>query len=498
MKKALTILLLICFIFVNFNFSFADNTQSFETFTVLDHDKVIEFPEDFQPIKYWMEDKGYYAYLIPFKPIVEYFGGIYSYDEKTGNVTVINPKYDRKVIFPPEDNTLILNGEEFHDVMGLFFTKRVNGKVYILYNQLGWIFYRKNSRLNTAEDLVTLLDSPIIEIPAYYNDCELVFEKGKSPYLDDENFYQGKTAAIPVVEMLRFMGYSVSVDMNKKVMEIRKANNGVIQIVFDKEFPKRFDTITYDLPKIYFNGKQYEGWYINLFNKGGTFFTSISDLHIVLNDFLGKDNYHTGYWSLIEGRINLYDEDYLKEKEKGNNTVFSDVKTSDWFYKNVTKLAKDGLISGFPDKTFKPMDNIRVAEFIKILIKAMGHDLYVVRGDYWARNFINKAIELGIIDKGEFDNYDRPITRGEMARMILRAGVEKEVAEDHEKYSSRISDYSTLNPEEREIATKIYSSGIITGFPDGSFGFHKNATRAEACTILIRFLNKDERALPEL
>ena len=41
-------------------------------------------------------------------------------------------------------------------------------------------------------------------------------------------------------------------------------------------------------------------------------------------------------------------------------------------------------------------------------------------------------------------------------------------------------------------------SGIITGFPDGSFGFGKNATRAEACAILMRFLEKNQRKIPQL
>jgi len=496
MKKTLTILLLICFIGVNFSFSYGADAQTYETFTVKDNDKVIEFPADFQPIKYWLEDKNHYAYLIPLKPIVEYFGGIYSYDEKTGNVTVINPKYDHKVIFPLKEDTLIVNGIELNNVMDTFYTKRINGKIYINYDELCWIFYKKYAKRNNLDEVI-LYDDPIIEIPAYYNDCELIFEKGKRPYLDSDNFSQGRTAAIPVKEMLEFMGYSVSVDMNKKVMEI-KSNKGVIKIEFKKELPKRFDTITYDLPKIYFNGKQYNGWIMTLFSKGGTLYSSISDINIVLNDFIGINNYYQGYWSLIRGQILWYDKDYLKAKEEGNNTNFSDVKTSDWFYNSVTKLAKDGLISGYPDKTFKPMENIRVAEFIKILIKAMGHDLYTVKGDYWARNYINKAIELGIIDKNEFDNYDRPITRGEMARMILRAEKEEKAIEDLERYSARISDYATLNPEEREIAAKIFASGIITGLPDGSFGFHKNATRAEACAILIRFLNKGERVVPEL
>ncbi|HHW47486.1 MAG TPA: hypothetical protein GXX14_02580 [Clostridiaceae bacterium] len=499
MRKILTVLLLICFAGVNLTFSCAAHAQTYETFIVKDNDKVIEFPEDFQPIKCWIEETGYYDYLIPLKPIVEYFGGIYSYDEATGNVTVINPKYDRKVVFPPETDTIIVNGIELKAVMNIVYTKRINGKVYIRYDQLSWIFYRKHARRNITDNgvEVILYDDPIIELDAFYNDYELVFEKGKRPHINGEVYGDGNRAVVPIKEMLEFMGYSVSLDMNKKVMKIR-SDKGVIKIVFDEEYPKKFDTITYKLPKIYFNGKPYEDWIITLFNKGGTLYISINDLSFVLNDFIGKDNYYSAYWALIRGEVIWYDADYLKAKKEGNNTNFSDIKTSDWFYNNVTKLARDGLISGYPDKTFRPLGNITVAEFIKILIKAMGHDLRAVKGDYWAKNFINKAIELGIIYKDEFDNYDRPITRGEMARMILRAEGEEKTVENLEEYSSRISDYETLNPEERETSVKIFASGIITGFPDGSFGFHRNATRAEACAILSRFLNKEERIVPEL
>jgi len=495
MKKALIILSLICIICVN-PISIEANAHTYETFIVKDNDKVIEFPEDLQPIKYWLEDKQYYVHLIPLKPLMEYFGCAYSYDEATGNVTVINPKYDHKVIFPPKEDTVIQNGIELQDVMGTFYTKRIDGKVYIRYDRLGPIFDRKTSRL-TADGEVIIYDIPIIRIPAYYNDYELVFEEDKSPYYEVEKFYKGATAAIPVKEMLEHLGFSVSVDLNKKFMEI-SSSKGVIKIVFNKAFPKKFDTIVYDVPKIYFNGKPYNDWIITLYNKGGTLYSSISDICFVLNDFIGKENYYMGYWSIMDGKVIWYDQDYLRAKKEGNNTNFYDVQPSDWFYDEVTKLAEKGLISGYPDKTFKPMGNIKVAEFIKILLKSMGYDLYVVKGDYWARNFINKATELGIIKENEFDNYDRPITRGEMAKMILRAGVEDKITKDHEKYSSKISDYSTLSPEERETATKIYSSGIITGFPDGSFGYHRNATRAEACAILIRFLNEGARVVPEL
>lgn len=184
---------------------------------------------------------------------------------------------------------------------------------------------------------------------------------------------------------------------------------------------------------------------------------------------------------------------------------FSDVRETDWFYPTVSKLVEKGYIGGYPDGTFKPQNNIRVSEFTKILISAIGYQVDVSKGGYWAEGYINKAKELGIIKDGEFGDYDRYITRGEMARMIALAGesvkekgISLDVPENYKEYASLITDYSTLNPDSQDIALKIFVSGIITGFPDGSFGFNKNATRAEACAILMRFLEKDQRKIPEL
>lgn len=186
---------------------------------------------------------------------------------------------------------------------------------------------------------------------------------------------------------------------------------------------------------------------------------------------------------------------------------FSDVKKTDWFYPTVSKLVEKGYIGGYPDGTFKPQNNIRVSEFTKILISAIGYQVDVSKGGYWAEGYINKAKELGIIKDGEFNDYERYITRGEMARMTVRAGTDSsikeqgislDVPENYKEYSSLITDYSTLDPNSQDTALKIFTSGIISGFPDGTIGFNKNATRAEACAILMRFLEKDQRRIPQL
>ncbi len=191
----------------------------------------------------------------------------------------------------------------------------------------------------------------------------------------------------------------------------------------------------------------------------------------------------------------------------GAPVSFSDIKETDWFYKNVMELTKRGLISGYSDKTFKPNAQIRADEFIKILVSAIDENVKPSQGSYWADSYINRAKELGIVKDGEFSDYTRYITRGEMARMIVRAaattyagekGISLDVPGNYKSYYYLVTDYSALDTDSKDIALKVFASGIITGFPDGSFGFDKYATRAEACTILMRFLEKGQRKVPEL
>jgi hypothetical protein len=186
---------------------------------------------------------------------------------------------------------------------------------------------------------------------------------------------------------------------------------------------------------------------------------------------------------------------------------FTDVKETDWFYKDVMELTRRGLISGYSDNTFKPSAQIRVDEFIKILVSTIDENIKPSQSNYWADSYINRAKELGIVQDGEFTNYTRYITRGEMARIIVRAGTgtsakgkgfSLDIPENYKEYSYLITDYSTLDPDSKDIALKVFVPGIISGFSDGSFGFDKNATRAEASAIIMRFLDKERRRIPEL
>ncbi|MCC5911835.1 MAG: S-layer homology domain-containing protein [Clostridiaceae bacterium] len=89
-----------------------------------------------------------------------------------------------------------------------------------------------------------------------------------------------------------------------------------------------------------------------------------------------------------------------------------------------------------------------------------------------------------IIREGEFYNYNRNITRGEIARMVVRA-----LGEQPREGETDFSDWRSL--EGTEIGAYVNTATdlkIINGYPDNRFRPDETATRAETATIITKML----------
>lgn len=181
-------------------------------------------------------------------------------------------------------------------------------------------------------------------------------------------------------------------------------------------------------------------------------------------------------------------------------TGLSDIQAH-WAKSYISHLVSLKCINGYPDQTFRPDTPITHAAFTKILVTALGHtDLQNSTSGHWATHYIDKAIALGLMTQAErnsdFKDLDQMITRGQIARMINR--VLTEDFSDQEAYAKQIKDYSQINPKDQAAVLKMYRSGIITGYTDGSFKDQAQATRAEATTMIVRYLDQTFRVVPEL
>jgi len=183
---------------------------------------------------------------------------------------------------------------------------------------------------------------------------------------------------------------------------------------------------------------------------------------------------------------------------------FSDMKKTDWYTSVITKLVGLSSLDGTLQNTMDPMGTVTHAMFIKMLIRAMygenALDGIEPDFDHWAARDIKKAEMEGLIGTSLYgpNNVAKPITRGEMARIIIRAYNKFEdnplTLEECEPIKSKIKDYDSIPSLYKPFVLLAYGSGIISGYSDGRFGSNDNATRAQAAAYIIRYLDPSERA----
>lgn len=110
---------------------------------------------------------------------------------------------------------------------------------------------------------------------------------------------------------------------------------------------------------------------------------------------------------------------------------FKDVSTKDWFYSYVQKAAELNIVQGYSDGTFKPANNINIAESLKTILVSFkspvsdtvsGNPYPDVTKDLWYAKFAQYSKTAQIFDPQDNGKLaaDRQITRGDFAEIIYR------------------------------------------------------------------------------
>ena len=131
--------------------------------------------------------------------------------------------------------------------------------------------------------------------------------------------------------------------------------------------------------------------------------------------------------------------DDVRDENLTKTNRYSDVTRADWYNTAVSTLSSMGIITGYPDGTFRPNAAITRAEFAAIAAR--------------------------------FDN-------------------------DGDKTAAKFSDIAThWAKDEISIA---YNNGWITGYPNGTFGPQRDITRAETMTLVNRVLDRQPETEDDL
>ena len=201
------------------------------------------------------------------------------------------------------------------------------------------------------------------------------------------------------------------------------------------------------------------------------------------------------------------DSEIYKRLEAAVLEKYTDVDKDGWYMSVMIKLVGLGALDGSLENTLDPEGIVTNAMFIKLLVRSIygpnGLDNITPTFDHWAAKDVEKAELTNLLYRGQFtiDNLSEPITRAEMAKIIVRAYRDLELrpltAEDCEHLVDKIGDYMIMDNPEKESALIAYGAGIISGYTNGEFGPYDQANRAQASAFIIRLLDKNERAKVE-
>lgn len=174
---------------------------------------------------------------------------------------------------------------------------------------------------------------------------------------------------------------------------------------------------------------------------------------------------------------------------------FIDVPATHWASSFIEPLAQTGIIGGYPDSTFKPSANVKIGEFIAMTVKALGYRFEPLSSD-WAKPYIDKAIELKIIQDKEFPSYTALINREQMTSIVMHAIALNEImpnATFDQYIKNETKDYHLVGDAYKQAVIDSYKLGIITGYDDKTFKPKDFSTRAQASAVILKILNKDIR-----
>lgn len=148
---------------------------------------------------------------------------------------------------------------------------------------------------------------------------------------------------------------------------------------------------------------------------------------------------------------------------------FSDVASNLWSSSFINFCAEKGILSGYEDGTFRPNNNVSYYEMAAMLVNAAGFKATDLAGE-WPDNYYNKAVELGI-----FQNIVVPESgfNGNEAASRGNVAIMMNAVADKILSFSRVSGYSTV-PDQQDPTVGgtgyLRSSGDLEDFSGRAYG----------------------------
>lgn len=181
-----------------------------------------------------------------------------------------------------------------------------------------------------------------------------------------------------------------------------------------------------------------------------------------------------------------------------SNRTFGDIQ-GHWAQSDIERMANKLIVNGSADGTFDPNRTVTRAEFVAMVVRALGLAEKPQLSSYsdvgpnevWHDGAIGAASAAGLIE-GYADGSFRPdarITREQMAVMLGRAvRYAGELPRQDTSALERFPDHAQVSEWAKESAADLLAAGMIEGVGKAAFAPQAFATRAQSTVLLNRML----------
>ncbi|WP_127493281.1 S-layer homology domain-containing protein [Paenibacillus glycanilyticus] len=208
-------------------------------------------------------------------------------------------------------------------------------------------------------------------------------------------------------------------------------------------------------------------------------------------------------------RIKTVDKNLKANEYTPNATVsiqpsslsFMDVPEGFWAKSAIERAASMGIVTGYPDGSFKPNLAVTRAEFVAMLVRALKGNAGAVQSELnfadngsigvWAKPYIATAAAEGWVtgfNDGTF-RPDQPITRTEMTVIATRVLKLK----TNESGAIPFKDTESIQAWAKPYIAAAVQAGIIQGQGNNRFAPDASTSRAEAVTLILRMADYGQK-----
>lgn len=201
--------------------------------------------------------------------------------------------------------------------------------------------------------------------------------------------------------------------------------------------------------------------------------------------------------------------------------TFTDI-SDHWAKGYIERVAKNGLVAGYENKTFKPDNNVTVLEALVMMSRLYDIDedlreqivekyeskfdrMINTKGYDWSFEYLSLIIELGVVsEKGIDDMFAKKTimqdaTREEIAVLLTKAMLLGKEAQDLKVYSLPFNDRDKISAAARPYVYVMYDKEIMQGDDKKNVNPTNKITRAEIATVIDKAYDyvQDEDVYPE-